>query len=342
LTTNVVVNGALLALPRGEMLVPSALGALHPFTKGTMADHPDRRIDRLARRQYGAFNRRQCLSRGFTPRMIEYRLAAGAWVGLDRGVYALSSHPWTWERQAMGATLAVEGACLSGRSAAAWHEIEGFRRAALEITVPSKRKATTVLAAVRRSDFFESRRLRGIPCLTVPHTILSLVGQVPTSSLEAAIDDVVVRRLTSVSQLQDEYAQWAPRRRRGTGVLREILRNKGDGYTPPMTQLERMLRRLLACPDLPRFEWEHNLSWWPGGEGRVDAYAPECSLIVEADGRAWHTREREFVKDRRRDNLAVANGHVTLRFTWADLSGQIERCRELVRRAASVGRPMPG
>ena len=75
----------------------------------------------------------------------------------------------------------------------------------------------------------------------------------------------------------------------------------------------------LAVPGMPEFGYEFELPWWPAGQGRVDAYSAEHRLIVEADGRGWHTRERDFVKDRRRDNLATANGHATLRFTCVDL-----------------------
>jgi very-short-patch-repair endonuclease len=46
---------------------------------------------------------------------------------------------------------------------------------------------------------------------------------------------------------------------------------------------------------------------------------PEHRLIVEADGRRWHTRVADFDRDRWRDNEATANGYRTLRFTWVHL-----------------------
>jgi hypothetical protein len=98
-------------------------------------ERPDNRIDRLARRQHGAFSRQQAFRCGFTDRMVTSRLASERWVKLDIGVYALGSHPFTWERQAMAATLAVESSMLSGRAAAALRELAGFRRGALEIAV---------------------------------------------------------------------------------------------------------------------------------------------------------------------------------------------------------------
>jgi very-short-patch-repair endonuclease len=291
---------------------------------------PDRKIDAIARRQHGAFSRRQAFDAGFTARMISVRLACRRWLALDRGVYALASHPFSWMRQAMAATLSVPGALLSGRSAAALHGLDGFRPGHLEIVVSRSRNGRSVLATVVRSDFAQGTRVNGIPCLTVAHTILSLANEAP-DVLEGAIDHALTRRMVSIGELQDRFASWAPRRRPGVDQLRSILTARGDGTVPPTSALERILRTFLSSSGLPEFQFEYELPWWPEGEGRVDAYAPSCSLIVEADGRAWHARERDFVKDRRRDNLATAHGHATLRFTWIDLTRYAAENRDLLR-----------
>jgi very-short-patch-repair endonuclease len=300
-----------------------------------MDETPDDRLAPIARRQHGAFNRSQAHAAGFTRRMIERRVAHRRWFRLDTGVYALASHPFVWERQAMAATLAVEGAMLSGRSAAALHDLQGFTRGALEVTVPRHCKARTALANVRRSDFSQRTQRLGIPVMTVAHTIVSLAGSVTPARLEAAVDDALVRRLVGLDELQDRFASWAPRRRKGVGRLREILQRRGDGAEPPRNQLERRLRAVLDHPSLPTFSYEHNLPWLPRSSSRVDAFCRIATLVVEADGRAWHTREAEFAMDRRRDNLATMNAHATLRFTWIDLARYPDECREVVRRTVA-------
>lgn len=52
------------------------------------------------------------------------------------------------------------------------------------------------------------------------------------------------------------------------------------------------------------------------GVGEVDFVIGD-RLIVEADGRANHERERERQKDLRRDAIAAASGFTTLRFTYS-------------------------
>lgn len=304
---------------------------------------PDIRLDRLARRQHGVFSRRQAFAAGLTPRMISGRLRTRRWIRLDASVYALASHPFTWLRQAMAATLAIDASVLSGRAAAAAHAIEGFRPGALELAVPPACKATTRLAVVRRTDFLQRTLVERIPCLTVAHTVISLAGRATAEQLDVAIDDVVVRRLVTIDELQDRFATWAPRRRPGVGGLRAVLQAKGGGFVPPTSDLERVLRRFLETSGVPRFEYEHELPWWPPGQGRVDAYCAGCTLVVEADGRDWHTRERSLVHDRRRDNLATANGHGTLRFTWIDLTRYAAESTAILRQAVAVrgGRLVP-
>ena len=46
----------------------------------------------------------------------------------------------------------------------------------------------------------------------------------------------------------------------------------------------------------------------------------ECRLVaVEADGRRWHSRRRDFENDRRRDHIALVHDYRTLRFTHRQL-----------------------
>lgn len=51
------------------------------------------------------------------------------------------------------------------------------------------------------------------------------------------------------------------------------------------------------------------------GVGEVDIVIGDF-LIVEADGRENHAREKERSKDLRRDAAAAAAGYTTLRFTY--------------------------
>jgi very-short-patch-repair endonuclease len=95
-----------------------------------------------------------------------------------------------------------------------------------------------------------------------------------------------------------------------------VLERLADGWTPPESELEALLFGLLdRLPEKPHAIRQAGLP----SPGRVDLLLPDHRLIVEADGRRWHTRVADFDRDTWRDNQATANGYGVLRFTWVHL-----------------------
>ena len=84
------------------------------------------------------------------------------------------------------------------------------------------------------------------------------------------------------------------------------------------------------CCGVPLWTPQQSFPWRESAEFRVDAFIPPWKLIVEADGRHWHTRVRDFEIDRGRDNLAVAHGLGVMRFTHSALTVGVENSRALL------------
>jgi very-short-patch-repair endonuclease len=64
------------------------------------------------------------------------------------------------------------------------------------------------------------------------------------------------------------------------------------------------------------------------GVGRVDMVVSD-RLVIEVDGRAYHSDPAAFERDRRRDALLVARGYVVLRFSYRQVMFEwhfIQRC----------------
>ena len=57
----------------------------------------------------------------------------------------------------------------------------------------------------------------------------------------------------------------------------------------------------------------------------VDALFAAEKVIVELDGWEFHSDRRAFESDRERDAALLALGYVTIRITWARLTGLSER-----------------
>jgi hypothetical protein len=302
----------------------------------------DRAIDGIARRQHGAFNRAQAQHVGAGPGLIKRRLTAGDWVELDNAVYALPSHPGTWLRQAMAATLGERHASLSGRAGAALHDFPDFRRARLQITVPVGSHHVSRLAVVRQSDKVETTRVEGIRVVTAAQAAIEVARYLDPPDLGRLIDDLAVRDRRFLPSLQERFVDLAYSRWPGIGRMRGVLAERGDGYVPPASGLEAILWDVMvtafeAIGERPVMVRQAGFPWRPADGQRVDVLIPDWRTIVEADGRRWHTRVRDFEVDRWRDNEAITRGYRPLRFTWYWLTQRvpdvIDQLQRMARRA---------
>jgi len=188
-----------------------------------------------------------------------------------------------------------------------------------EITIPSDASPGSSLAVVRRrSDFDDISKVSvaGIPASSVAETLFDLARRWALPTLEGAVDHCLVRNLVRTDELFAVLDRLNGSRLAGTRAFRECLMGIDSGYVPTESELERMLFRALDDPRMPPVDRQARLAWWPLMPHRVDAVIEEWRLILEADGRTFHTKRSDFERDRERDNLAVAHGYRVMRFTY--------------------------
>ncbi|HUG32730.1 MAG TPA: type IV toxin-antitoxin system AbiEi family antitoxin domain-containing protein [Acidimicrobiia bacterium] len=293
----------------------------------------DRALDEYAARQYGVFSRDQARSAGLTRKMIETRLGSGAWIRLGPAVYALASAPPKWERQMAAALLTKRDAIVAGRAAAHLHDFDGFKAPRPVIMIDRSQNASSPLAKVIRSGRFESvRRVRrqGFIVTDEAETVMTLARDLSPDRLEWVVDSLLARKSCSVDQLTrvTGLSDKVP----GVARLRPIIEYRSpDAYQPPTTELERLLFKLLDHPQLPDYTRQMPMPYHRI-KATVDAYIAIWRLIVEGDGRRWHTRRADYERDRLRDNEATAHGYAVLRFTYEMLRDRPEECRNTLLR----------
>ncbi len=276
-----------------------------------------------------------------TNAMVRHRLTTGDWIRLAARVYALASAPPTWERQLSAAVLSRPEAIVSGRSAATLHRFEGFVRGRPEIMVPPTASARSSLARVTRSIWFHevsTTRINGFVVANESETLCMLAGRIPLPNLESLLDDRLAAQALSTNDFAPIRRRLAQARRKDIALLFGLLDERSDdAWQPSISLLERYLDDLVNDPNVPPSTSQHHLLL--GNLGLVvDRYIPAWHLILEADGRRWHTRRADFENDRARDNAAAAKGIAVLRFTWRMLTEDLQGCRRLLLETGTVRR----
>jgi very-short-patch-repair endonuclease len=122
-------------------------------------------------------------------------------------------------------------------------------------------------------------------------------------------------------------------------TLAQVLDGRGDGYVAVQSELERALFTALARAGLPAPVRQMPLPGRGAVEGLVDGGYPDARLVIEADGRRWHTRVRDMRRDYARVAEAARAGWQTLRFLYEQIIGDPDEVCAVVRdvRAIRVG-----
>jgi hypothetical protein len=169
--------------------------------------------------------------------------------------------------------------------------------------------------------------------VTVAQAAVDLSRSLGVERLHRVIADLVAANAGHLAAIQDRYVELSRSRQAGIRRLRAVLEDFDTGQVPPATELEwRLDHALQLVPTLPPRVRQSSLPWRGAVAARVDVLIPAWRLIIEADGRRWHTRVEDFERDRERDNDAAVHGYATLRFTWRQLTQTCERVVETVHR----------
>lgn len=286
-------------------------------------------VDEYLARQYGVITNWQARRVGMSDRMIGYRLETERWIALASGVYAAASAAPNWQRDLAAAVLLHPTAIVAGRSAAALHRFPGVRVGTPEVLVPRTSNARSPLGRVYRSAFFHQVRrvwVGGFEATSPAETVLTLASRLPPNRIEVFVDRTLLQRTASLEQYEEILERIAGGRVRGSALLRSIIdERRPDAYQPPASELERLSRRLTGRPEVPPVNHQHPILG-EAGPMVADTFIDEWLIVVEVDGRNYHTRKADFERDRRRDNAAAALGYVTLRFTWKMLTTDFDYC----------------
>lgn len=278
-------------------------------------------IRRMAESQNGLVTGEQAISAGLSRCVLRRRVRLGEWKYLGSDTYLIYGTPsaMVYLRAAVLALPAV----VSHQSAARLHGLGYELFTGAVATVPSRRTYRFNGVQVHQSTDLHRRHvthISGLPVTNPVRTMFDLASVTEVDELRSIAQKALASRRVTYKGLAEILKELGRRGRPGTTRFRELLEDVTPGYAAPESVMEERMIALLNEGGLPMPTLQMALPWRSPTKGRVDFAYKDARVIIECDGRRWHTTMEAFESDRRRDNLAQLNGWRVLRFTWDDLN----------------------
>ncbi|MBY6362721.1 DUF559 domain-containing protein [Rhodococcoides corynebacterioides] len=283
----------------------------------------------------GVVTRAQLIAGGLHQSTVHRRVANGTLHRLLPGVY--STEPADYRRRCDAVLLWKPDAVLSHDTAAWWWGLLDDEPPSVHATVPPTGTAGgPSWVRIHRRLLTDVRLLGETPLVSPEHAILDLATTLSRPDFQLVIDRASSLRIQwrALAALCDEAGGKA-----GMRVLREELRRACPGT---LSEAERLLARTLSARS---FRMEIN--------GRVGPYYGDlvcrrARVIVEVDGREFHSAGAVFTNDRKRQNALVLDGWLVLRYSVATVPATPDAVADEImavvrrRRSLTRGRRRPG
>jgi hypothetical protein len=274
---------------------------------------------------------------GADHRFVQRRLKSGLLVAGHPGVYRPTWYPPSFLGDLWGAHLAAGATSyVSHEGAAHRHELAGFRRPAVVLTIPHPGHARVRGAVIHQltdTELHEFVEMDGLRVTTIPWTFVDLAATASKARVRYALDDAIAGHRTTAEEVGRCLATVLRPRKPGAAMLASILDRHRDGPVPPASVLERALFGGMHDAGITGFVLQYPHPGRVPGPARVDGCDPDAKLIVETDGRRWHTRIADLKRDHDRDTEASRAGYETLRFLHehvvTDLPGTLDAIRQV-------------
>ena len=280
----------------------------------------DQKVLKHAVANGGAITIGEAQALGMSPTTLQRRVDSGWLVRVGRGTFVLPGVHDEW-RAVLSAATRKLAAAVSHEAAAQLHGMRAVRRGVLVVSVPTRRTNRFLGVRVHQSTDLAAEHVMlhdGLRVTTPERTIVDLSAVTNSALLTRIVSFAVADGRIDLSRLQELFDSLARKGKPGVRSLRTILDSVDN--TTPESELEVRFLEIVTRSGLPLPISQFSPPWLTLAAGRVDFAYPDSHLLIEVDGRRWHTDEMTFVRDRERDNLAQLAGWRTLRFTWTDMT----------------------
>ncbi|HVM08123.1 MAG TPA: hypothetical protein VM345_06665 [Acidimicrobiales bacterium] len=288
-----------------------------------MTEEQDAAIVTIAMAQHGVFSRAQAKERGFTPRQIERKLARRRWILVAPNVYALPQWERTFEQRAFTAQLyAGDGSFVSHRCAAMLRELDGVKRAGIDVTTSRRVRPLKGVTIHYSTDATGDEWVddAGLRIATVTRILLDLAATGTSLKVLERVYECGVRRgetdLPSLAALCERVARRGKRTSRLAQLVERVVRDGRRNGSDAETLFFQILRDAgLPLPTRQRQVLREDVSF-----AYSDYAYDDVDAVLEVLGYRWHSSRNSLDRDAERNNDLNLSGKTLLEFTWTHLT----------------------
>lgn len=258
----------------------------------------------------GVASRAELLRCGVTRGRLQSWVRRGVLIRTDSGLYVDPRRPDDLNfRRRRALAWAGRDALLShGSAASVWGVADPERTDDVHVSLPHGRRVRSLSGVTyHQARYWDARSHAGWPVVTPRQLAVDLAGDGSVHQHRFVVLAAVQKGLLSVSEVTDPGL--VPRRAlaRWAAVAQEAQAGARSGA-------EAVYWRAVIEAGLPEPLLNHPVRV-NDRHYVVDALWPHLRLGVEIDGRRFHTRDRDFERDRIRQNDLHVAGLVLIRFT---------------------------
>ncbi|MCC6225190.1 MAG: hypothetical protein IT195_02130 [Microthrixaceae bacterium] len=276
----------------------------------------------VAAAQAGAFTRAQAIDRGYTPSAVKRRVASGRWRPDLPGVLVIPGTPESETQRNWCIQLSLgERSVLSHQTAGRMFDLPAIAAETQACIVPHFDH--------RRRAGVELHQMKLDPCDVVVVDDLRYTGLARTvCDLSTILSLPRVRTIVEAALFDRGLSQAALGmallrvgvlgRTRGS-QLGVVLDELSPGGAIASSRLEVALSEILELAGIGQGTTQYPLPNTGRRSGLTDRGFPEATLLLEADGRRWHARQKAMSADHERDLEASRRGWHTIRIMYEQI-----------------------
>jgi very-short-patch-repair endonuclease len=292
------------------------------------------KLAEIATAQHGLFTRRQAQQCGYSNYQVRRRLNTNEWQVFLGPVLAAAGLVPTPRLMDRAAWLAVPGAVLAGPSAARLHGMPDHdRRPWIALPASAHPRLPPVGLIRGRVSRCDVVLIDGMLVTDRARTVFDCLRVLPEPQSEALLDRALQQRWTTLDDLAGRVRAAAGRR--GIRRVVRLVARAGSGARSAAERLAADLLRRAGIDGWVANQPIHDAAGALIGIGDLVFRAER--VVIELDGRAFHTNSDRFERDRYRQNRLTEAGWTVLRFTWRDLTRRPEYVIATVRRVVRDG-----